>query len=102
MGNSIISSDVKVEGHITGKGSIRIDGNVIGNIKFDDVQIASTGIVRGDIDATNFTNEGQIEGNINAEDAKLKVNSKNNVKLTAKSLTVEMSAEVVGKIRCGQ
>ena len=32
MSNSIISSDVTIEGNIKGKGSIRIEGNVNGNI----------------------------------------------------------------------
>lgn len=100
MSNSIISSDVTIEGNIKGKGSIRIDGNVNGNIQFDDVHIASSGVVRGDIGAKRFINEGQFNGNVTAEDTELKVNSRNTIKLTTKSLRVEVSAEVVGKIKC--
>jgi cytoskeletal protein CcmA (bactofilin family) len=102
MSNSIISSDVTIEGNIKGKGSIRIDGNVNGNIQFDDVHISSSGVVRGDIGAKHFINEGQFNGNVTAEDTELKVNSRNTIKLTTKSLKVEVSAEVVGKIKCGQ
>ncbi len=101
MSNSTISSDVIIEGNIKGKGSIRIDGNVNGNIQFDDVHIASSGLVKGDINAKNFINEGQFNGNATAEDTKLKVNSHNTIKLTTKSLSVEVSAEVKGKIKCG-
>ena len=43
MSNSVISSDVKIEGNITGKGSIRIEGNVRGNLDFDDVFIVAGG-----------------------------------------------------------
>jgi len=101
MSNSIISSDVVIEGNITGKGSIRIDGNVNGNIHFDDVHIASSGVVTGDINAKNFINEGNFNGNATTEDTQLKLNSRNTIKLTTKSLSVEVSAELKGKIKCG-
>ena len=102
MSNSIISSDVVIEGNIMGKGAIRIEGNVNGNVQFDDVHIASSGVVKGDINAKNFINEGHFNGTATAEETKLKVNSHNTIKLTTKSLSVEMSAEVKGKIKCGQ
>ena len=56
MSNSIISSDVVIEGNIMGKGAIRIEGNVNGNVQFDDIHIASSGVVKGDINAKNFIN----------------------------------------------
>ena len=101
MSSSVISSDVKIEGNITGKGSIRIDGIVIGNIEFEDVFIATGGSVIGDINAKNFTNEGKFKGKVNTENTELKIESSSIINLHTEKLVIESSATVVGKIKCG-
>ena len=101
MSNSVISSDVKIEGNITGKGSIRIEGNVRGNLDFDDVFIVAGGSVTGDINAKSFTNEGNSEGKVSADDAELKVGSSSRINLKTQTLMIESSAIVVGEVKCG-
>ena len=101
MSNSVISSDVKIEGNITGKGSIHIEGNVRGNLDFDDVFIVAGGSVTGDINAKSFTNEGNFEGNVSADEAELKVGSCSRINLTTQTLMIESSAIVVGEVNCG-
>ncbi|MFZ8878939.1 MAG: bactofilin family protein [Paracoccaceae bacterium] len=101
MSNSVISSDVKIEGNITGKGSIRIEGNVRGNLDFDDVFIVAGGSVTGDINAKSFTNEGNFEGNVSADEAELKVGSCSRINLKPQTLMIESSAIVVGEVNCG-
>ena len=101
MSNSVISSDVKIEGNITGKGSIRIEGNVLGNLQFDDVVIVTGGSVTGDINAKSFTNEGSFKGRVNADNTELKVGSTSRINLNTQRLMIESSAIVVGKVKCG-
>ena len=101
MSNSVISSDVKIEGNITGKGSIRIEGNVLGNLQFDDVVIVTGGSVTGDINAKSFTNEGSFKGRVNADNTELKVGSSSRINLNTQKLMIESSAIVVGKVKCG-
>ena len=101
MSNSVISSDVKIEGNITGKGSIRIEGNVRGNLDFDDVFIVAGGSVTGDINAKSFTNEGNFEGNVSADEAELNVGSCSRINLKTQTLMIESSAIVVGEVNCG-
>ena len=101
MSNSVISSDVKIEGNITGKGSIRIEGNVRGNLEFDDVFIVAGGSVTGDINAKSFTNEGSFKGRVNADNTELKVGSSSRINLKTQTLMIESSAIVVGKVKCG-
>ena len=101
MSNSVISSDVKIEGNITGKGSIRIEGNVRGNLDFDDVFIVAGGSVTGDINAKSFTNEGSFKGRVNADNTELKVGSTSRINLNTQILMIESSAIVVGKVKCG-
>lgn len=101
MSNSVISSDVKIEGNITGKGSIRIEGNVLGNLQFDDVVIVTGGSVTGDINAKSFTNEGSFKGRVKADNTELKVGSTSRINLNTQKLMIESSAIVVGKVKCG-
>ena len=101
MSNSVISSDVKIEGNITGKGSIRIEGNVLGNLQFDNVVIVTGGSVTGDINAKSFTNEGSFKGGVNADNTELKVGSTSRINLNTQRLMIESSAIVVGKVKCG-
>ena len=101
MSNSVISSDVKIEGNITGKGSIRIEGNVRGNLDFDDVFIVAGGSVTGEINAKSFTNEGNFEGSVSADEAELKVRSCSRINLKTQTLIIESSAIVVGEVKCG-
>ena len=101
MSNSVISSDVKIEGNITGKGSIRIEGNVRGKLDFDDVFIVAGGSVTGDINAKCFTNEGNFEGNVSADEAELNVGSCSRINLKTQTLMIESSAIVVGEVNCG-
>ena len=101
MSNSVISSDVKIEGNITGKGSIRIEGNVLGNLQFDNVVIVTGGSVTGDINAKSFTNEGSFKGRVNADNTELKVGSTSRINLNTQILMIESSAIVVGKVKCG-
>ena len=101
MSNSVISSDVKVEGSITGIGSIRIEGNVLGNLQFDNVVIVTGGSVTGDINAKSFTNEGSFKGRVNADNTELKVGSSSRVNLKTQTLMIESSAIVAGEVKCG-
>jgi cytoskeletal protein CcmA (bactofilin family) len=101
VSNSVISSDVKIEGNITGKGSIRIEGIVLGNLQFDDVVIVTGGSVTGDINAKSFTNEGSFKGRVNADNTELKVGSTSRINLNTQRLMIESSAIVVGKVKCG-
>ena len=101
MSNSVISSDVKIEGNITGKGSIRIEGNVLGNLQFDDVVIVTGGSVTGDINSKSFTNEGSFKGRVNADNTELKVGSTSRINLNTQKLMIESSAIVIGKVKCG-
>jgi len=92
---------VKIEGNITGKGSISIEGNVRGNLDFDDVFIVAGGSVTGDINAKSFTNEGNFEGNVSADEAELNVGSCSRINLKTQTLMIESSAIVVGEVNCG-
>ncbi len=102
MTDSRISSDVTIDGDIKGSSTITVDGTVNGNIQSEAVVIAVEGKVKGTISAKRFVNEGSIDGKVSAEDAELKVGSISKITLRTKTLSVEPSALLSGKIKCGR
>jgi cytoskeletal protein CcmA (bactofilin family) len=60
-----VASGCRIEGKVTGKSNLRIDGEVIGTVEVDnDVTVASGGVVRGDVSANSVTIGGRIVGNV--------------------------------------
>lgn len=101
MTDSRISSDVTIDGDIKGTSTITVDGTVNGNIQSEGVVIAAEGKVTGNVSAKSFVNEGSIAGKVSAESVELKIGSINKIALNTKTLSVEPSAFLSGKIKCG-
>lgn len=69
--DTLIGRQAEIQGCLKLKGSVRIDGKVVGNIEApnDDsisVVIGPTGEVRGDVLASRIIVAGQVSGNIHA------------------------------------
>lgn len=66
--NTIIGMETVLFGNILCHGSLRIEGNIIGDLKVDgDVYIGDSAIITGNITANNVTLGGIVEGKITAE-----------------------------------
>ena len=69
VGNTLIGSGTNISGDIVSSGDIRIDGNLVGNIKgHAKVVIGSTGVVMGDIDCLNADIQGKVHGKLTVTD----------------------------------
>ena len=67
--NTNISSSTKVRGAIEGNDDLLVEGHVVGNIRIDGhLEIAQTGRIEGDIEATSVTVQGELLGNTMAAD----------------------------------
>lgn len=100
---TVISKGVKVEGKLSCSGSIRLDGEVQGDISSQSsVIIGEVGKVNGQINAENITIGGQVTGTVKAK-GKLVLNSKGNLKgdIIAKVLVVEDGAIFNGNCKMG-
>lgn len=68
-GNTLIGTGTSIKGEIIVTGDLRVDGNLIGNIKGNaKVVIGSTGVVTGDIDCSNADIQGKVKGRLNVSD----------------------------------
>ena len=100
---TIISNGVKVEGKIFSDGSIRIEGNILGDIDSNgNVTIGELGEVFGKVNGISITIGGKVQGTINAKE-KLILESKADLKgdVYTKILVVEAGARFDGKSNMG-
>lgn len=68
--NTLVGSGTKIEGKIVSTSSIRIDGELLGEMRVEgNVILGKDGKIKGDIHALNATIEGYIEGHIYVSEA---------------------------------
>lgn len=64
--DTIIGTSSNIQGTISSAGTIRIDGSYTGNITSDsDVIVGESGLIEGNIFASNVVISGKVNGNIN-------------------------------------
>jgi len=69
MANTIIGNSIVVDGRITGKEDLVIQGTVKGHVELEaDVYVEESGVVEADIAATSVEISGQVTGNVGASD----------------------------------
>jgi cytoskeletal protein CcmA (bactofilin family) len=100
---TVISKGVKIEGKLSCSGSIRIDGDVQGDISSEsNVVVGENGRVNGQINAESITIGGQVTGTVRAKE-KLVMDSKGNLKgdIISKILVMEAGAIFNGNSKMG-
>ncbi len=65
---SFIGANSNFKGDINTKGTLRIDGNLEGNVSADWVILSEKGVLKGDVTARGIVIGGKIEGNLKAEE----------------------------------
>jgi cytoskeletal protein CcmA (bactofilin family) len=106
MHNSLESSDVsilgegmEVTGQVKTKGSLRVDGKVIGNVHVEgNLTIGEKGAIKGDVEAYSMTVGGHLNGAARIQEkVKLESNARMRGDIFAKILIVESGALFNGK-----
>jgi len=100
---TVISKGVKIEGKLSCSGSIRLDGEVKGDISSQSaVIIGENGKVNGQINAENITIGGHVTGTVKAKE-KLVLDAKANLQgdVITKTIAVESGAVFNGNCKMG-
>lgn len=100
---TVISKGVKIEGKLSCSGSIRLDGEVKGDISSQStVIIGENGKVNGQINAENITIGGRVTGTVKAKD-KLVLDAKANLQgdVISKVIAIEAGANFNGNCKMG-
>jgi len=65
---TIIGNNTQLEGNITTKGTIKVDGRINGNIETDWIILGDKSYLKGNIVASGIVIAGYVEGNITARE----------------------------------
>jgi cytoskeletal protein CcmA (bactofilin family) len=92
---SVILRDTKLQGNLTQKDSITIDGSLIGDIKSQEIIVNENGNIIGNLTADiNIQVAGQVNGDISSERIHLNSTAKIKGKLFHRSLVVDDGAQL--------
>ena len=65
---SIIGSNTLIEGNITTKGTLRLDGRLTGNVETDWLIIGEKAFIKGNVKVAGVAVAGYLERNVNAKE----------------------------------
>ncbi len=101
--STVIGADAKFKGELAFEGGVRVDGTFEGSIKTPGkVLISQKGTMKAEIEAGSITVEGNVQGNLNAQDrVELNASCKLNGDIKASKLIVKEGAVFVGRCEVG-
>lgn len=97
---SVIAPDLIIMGNIVSDGSIENSGKIQGNIKCQNFNLRSTGLVKGDIIAEQVRICGEFHGTIKAKNVIIAETGKIVGNIFYESLSISDGAYIDGQFRC--
>lgn len=96
---SLVGVDAQFDGNLVVKGTIKVDGRVVGNIDVDWLILGEKSFLQGNVNAGGVDVGGKIEGNITAREI-VSIHSKGYIKGDIKTakLTVDEGGIIDGMI----
>jgi len=86
LAETIVGHSVKIDGDLVSEGDIKIDGIVTGKVRTSrNLFIGPTATIEADVEAGSITLAGKIEGNANAQDL----------------MVILQTGKMMGDIQCG-
>jgi cytoskeletal protein CcmA (bactofilin family) len=94
---SLISSDLKLEGSITGGSEVQIDGSITGDVRVEKVTVGEGGHVEGGVFAEAVEVRGRVSGAITAKQVRLHGAAHVEGDITHEQLSIETGAFFQGR-----
>jgi len=94
---SLISSDLKLEGSITGGSEVQIDGSITGDVRVERVTIGENGHIEGGVFAEAVEVRGRVSGAITAKQVRLHGAAHVEGDITHEQLSIETGAFFQGR-----
>ena len=92
--NSILLSDVSIEGDLVEKDKLIIDAKISGDINAEEIDSHPNSNIKGNISSKKASIGGILKGNINSEKINIKKTAKVEGVLNQKSLSIEEGANL--------
>lgn len=95
---SIIGSDVTIEGNLTTRGEIQLDGCVKGDVKSASLTVGEGGSVKGAVTAETIVIKGTVTGQIKGRNIRLEKTARVEGDVCHETLSVEAGAFIEGAL----
>ena len=92
--NSILLSDVSIEGDVVEKDKLILDAKVSGDIKTNVIETHSNSLINGNITSKESILGGKIKGNVNSDKIRIKKTGDIEGVLNQKTLSIEEGASL--------
>jgi cytoskeletal protein CcmA (bactofilin family) len=98
---SLISRNARIEGNISGRENIIIEGLVKGTIKIDgSIVVGASGVIEADVEADNISVQGNITGNVAARgQIDIQPSGRISGDISARSIDIKEGASFEGRSR---
>ncbi|MDO5692171.1 MAG: polymer-forming cytoskeletal protein [Pseudomonadota bacterium] len=97
--DTIIADQCTLEGDLTTKNSIKVDGRIQGTLRAEGrAIIGETGSVKGDVHAADLLVLGRLEGNVHAQRLHLQASAQIHGNIEAETLQVDPGARYQGSV----
>ena len=90
--NSILLSDVSIEGDLIEKDTIVFDAKIRGDIKADEIETHSNSNIKGNIKSKRASLGGKLKGNVSADQINIKKTADIDGVLNQKTLSIDEGA----------
>lgn len=101
--STLIGEGFVLQGELTGKSVVRVDGKVTGNIKVEGgVILGEKGVIVGDIETASAIIYGVVNGNVKVTQLEIKKSGKVNGDIKTETLEIEFGAQYNGKLEMKQ
>ena len=92
--NSILLSDVTIDGNLIEKDKITLDAKINGDVKANEIDAHENSNIIGNISSKNAFLGGKLQGNVNSDKIKIKKTAEIEGVLNQKSLAIEEGASL--------
>lgn len=96
----VVGRGFHLVGTVRGSGQCVIDGSVDGTVESDSIKVNAGGFISGDLKCNVLEVTGRVQGNVEAQDIKLKSQASVEGSVNYTNLAMESGAVVDGELRC--
>jgi cytoskeletal protein CcmA (bactofilin family) len=95
---SILASDLVIEGDVTSKGPIDVQGQIVGSACAPEVLVAAAGRIEGTVSANNLSVLGLVSGSVAARLVQLAASAVVHADILHERIAIEAGAELEGRL----
>ncbi|MDC0861881.1 polymer-forming cytoskeletal protein [Alphaproteobacteria bacterium] len=96
--HTFISEDLEINGNITGKDYVELNGKITGTLKSNKIDIKEKGIISGEVSADNLVVAGEIDGEIKANDLYIRSTAKIKGIIRYKNIDIQAGAIITAEL----